>query len=137
MRGSHVADGESIDTEDKDLGLHIRAVPLFSTWPESALSALRKGARLTSAPAGSTVILQTYPVPGVYSIVEGSIEVGSTQAAGRRFIRRFAKPGTWMERARHTHISLTRRYCFSTSSERPCSLLFPRSQAYGETLRFT
>src|SRR5690606_5114083 len=66
----------------------------FSSWPESALRALRTGARLRSAPPGSTVILQTYPVHGVYSIVEGSIEVGSTQAAGRRFIRRFAKPGT-------------------------------------------
>ena len=71
----------------------IRAIRLFKNCSEEEVKGLQEASRLLPVPAGRTVIRQGEEVAGLYGIVSGRIEISSTLANGRRFIRRFGEPG--------------------------------------------
>jgi CRP/FNR family cyclic AMP-dependent transcriptional regulator len=72
----------------------LRRIPVFRQWPEAQLEEICAGAREIRAEAGKAVLRQGQVVDGLYVIVAGSLEVGTAQRDGRRYIRRYAEPGS-------------------------------------------
>lgn len=71
-----------------------RNTPIFKLWPESLLQELLKDAREIRVAAGKPVIRQGEVFKGLYVILSGRVEVEAAQGDGKRFIQRFAQPGT-------------------------------------------
>lgn len=71
----------------------IKSIHLFKNCSSDEFQSLHQASKLLRVPAGRTVIRQGEEVTGLYGIISGRIEISSTLANGRRFIRRFGEPG--------------------------------------------
>lgn len=72
----------------------VARVEPFAEWPRLHVRELCASIRVFRFPAAHMLIGQGQKLAGLYVIGAGVIEVGSTNADGRRYVRRFAQPGT-------------------------------------------
>lgn len=71
----------------------IARIPLFQGWPAARRKELEAGSRLIYLTEGETLIRQGQVLDGLYAVVEGAVEVASSQPDGRWYTRRLGLPG--------------------------------------------
>lgn len=72
----------------------LRQTPLFKLWPLKPLLEVLALSREIQIAVGQPVIRQGEIFKGLFVILSGSVEVEAAQGDGKRFIQRYAQPGT-------------------------------------------
>ena len=68
--------------------------PVFRQWPEKHVQELVASAPEIRAAKGKAIVRQGDTFRGLYLVLSGSVEVSAAGASGRRYIHRYARPGT-------------------------------------------
>lgn len=68
--------------------------PVFRQWPERHVQELVAAAPEIRAAKGKAIVRQGDTFRGLYLVLSGSVEVSAAGASGKRYIHRYARPGT-------------------------------------------
>lgn len=71
----------------------ISSIHFFAGCSAVQLERLHRLARVLTAGPGHVIVRQGRVVDGLYGVISGLVEIGSSSADGHRFIRRFGEPG--------------------------------------------
>ena len=75
------------------LAAAIDRIGFFAGCPAAQLQRVHRIARVLTAGPGQVIVRQGQAVDGLYGVISGRVEIGSSSADGHRFIRRFGEPG--------------------------------------------
>lgn len=79
--------------EPISLSAAIGSIHFFAGCSAVQLERLHRLARVLTAAPGHAIVRQGQAVDGLYGVISGRVEIGSSSADGHRFIRRFGEPG--------------------------------------------
>ena len=75
------------------LAAAVNSIGFFSGCSAAQLERIHRLARVLTVGPGQAIVRQGEIVDGLYGVISGRVEIGSSSADGQRFIRRFGEPG--------------------------------------------
>ena len=75
------------------LAAAVYSIGFFADCSAAQLERVHRVARVLTTDPGQVIVRQGEVVDGLYGVISGRVEIGSSSADGQRFIRRFGEPG--------------------------------------------